>query len=60
MNQDNIFVIKDCMPHVMQEVICVKCCKRWLAIEPQELRLKDYECDVCGKGFVIKTGQELE
>lgn len=46
-------------PHVVQEVICVKCCTRWIAVAPKTLLLKNYECNNCGKGYVIKTGQEI-
>ena len=47
-------------PHNVAEVICVKCGKRWLAVWPSETWLKDLECENCGAGFVVKTGQDLD
>ena len=47
-------------PHITHEVICVKCCSQWIAVAPERLLLKNYECKNCGKGFVIKTGQALD
>jgi hypothetical protein len=55
-----IINIDDMRPHVVQEVICVQCCHRWIACAPTELLLKDYECGDCGFGYVIKTGQDLK
>lgn len=58
---NNVSYIEDYrkIPHVVQEVICVKCCTRWIAVAPTSLLLKEYECDRCGKGYIIKTGQEI-
>jgi len=47
-------------PHEVSEVICVRCCKRWISVRPKETLLKDIECPNCGKGAVIETGQPLE
>ena len=48
-------------PHKVSELICVKCCSRWIAARPQEVLLKDIECSVCGEcGGFIETGQDLE
>lgn len=48
------------LPHEVSEVICVKCGKRWLAVRPADVWLKDIECPNCGPGFVINTGQALD
>ena len=47
-------------PHKISEVICVKCCARWLSVRPVETLLKELECQKCGKGFVIETGEIME
>lgn len=52
--------IEEKMPHRVSEVICVKCGKRWLAVRPATVWLKDLECPNCGPGWVIETGQVLE
>lgn len=44
----------------ISEVICVKCAKRWIAVRPEETLLKDIECEHCGAGFVIETGQVID
>ena len=44
-------------PHRTLEVICVKCCKRWIAIAPIDTPLVKYECPKCGPGYVASTGQ---
>ena len=55
-----VIPIEEKMPHVVSEVICVKCGHRWISVRPQHTLLKDLECPNCGQGFVIETGQELE
>ena len=47
-------------PHTISEVICVKCGKRWVSVRPQGPLLKKLECENCGAGYVIETGQDLE
>ena len=47
-------------PHEVSEVICVKCGKRWISVRQVETLLKDIDCPNCGKGYVIKTGQDLD
>lgn len=47
-------------PHTISEVICVKCGKRWVSVRPQATLLKKLECENCGAGYVIETGQDLE
>ena len=47
-------------PHKVSEVMCVKCCKRWIAARPVTTLLKELECPQCGKqGFAIETGEEI-
>ena len=46
--------------HNVSEVICVKCFDRWICVRPVEVKLKDIECENCGKGYVIETGEEFE
>lgn len=57
---DGIIDIEDYKPHTVSEVICVKCGKRWLAVRPEHVWLKDLECSNCGAGYVIETGQVLD
>lgn len=46
--------------HVVQEVVCLKCLQRWVAVYPSGTWLKDIECPNCHEqGFVIATGQEI-
>lgn len=47
-------------PHKVSEVICVKCGKRWLSVRPVGTLLKWIECENCGQGYVIETGENLE
>lgn len=56
----NITPIEANLPHVVSEVICVKCGKRWIDVRPETVLLKDMECPNCGAGWVIETGQTLE
>lgn len=47
-------------PHAVSEVICVRCCKRWISVRPNETLLKQIKCPNCGKGAVVETGQPIE
>ena len=47
-------------PHSVSEVICVKCNRRWISVRPEKTLLKHIECENCGKGYVIETGQILD
>ena len=49
--------IAEYMPHMVAEVMCVRCLHRWWAVWMQGTALKDLECPNCGPGFVILTGQ---
>lgn len=57
---DNITDINENEPHCVSELICVRCGKRWIGVYPEKTWLKEIECENCGTGFVIKTGQDLE
>lgn len=47
-------------PHKVSEVICVNCCKQWIAVRPSNTKLKCLQCPDCKKqGYVIETGEEL-
>jgi hypothetical protein len=57
---NEIIDINQKKPHKCSEVICVKCCYRWVAARPEETLLKELECHHCGGiGFAIETGEEL-
>lgn len=47
-------------PHEVAELMCVKCFHRYIGVYPQKTYLKDLECEKCGRGFIVKTGQTLE
>lgn len=48
-------------PHIVSELICVKCSRRWIGVRPQETLLKNIECPDCKEcGGVIETGQDME
>ncbi len=44
-------------PHIVHEVVCLKCLHRYVAVAPQKLPLRLYDCETCGPGFIISTGQ---
>ena len=47
-------------PHVVSEVVCLKCLKRWISVRPEETLLKNLECPQCGEiGFAIETGEVI-
>ena len=51
--------IDDKTPHEVSEVICLKCLRRWIAVYPEDMLLKEIDCK-CGEvGYVIKTGQTI-
>lgn len=54
-----IIKIEDRLSHKTSEVICIKCYKRWIAVRPVSVLLKELECVNCGQGYVIETGEEL-
>lgn len=44
--------------HRISEVICINCGRRWIAVRPESVKLKDLGCS-CGNGNVIETGEIL-
>lgn len=43
--------------HDTTELICINCKKRWIAVYPSGVLLKNIECPSCNlQGFAIKTG----
>lgn len=48
-------------PHIVQEVVCLKCLHRVISVRPKGAFLKNLVCANCGEvGYVIATGQEIE
>ena len=46
---------------VTNQVICVRCCLRWIDVRPEGTLLKNLECPECGQaGGVIETGEEID
>ena len=43
----------------VSEVICIKCFKRWIAVRPEATKLRDLECENCGAGYVIESGERI-
>jgi len=54
-----IFYIENFIPHHPFEAMCVKCFSRWIAVVPDETILKTVECENCGPGYVVDTGQYI-
>lgn len=55
-----IIDINENKPHKVSEVICIGCCKRWIAVRPQGVLLKELECPQCHTiGRVIETGEDI-
>ena len=52
--------IEENLPHKISIVVCLKCYKRWVALRPEQTLLIDLECENCGKGYVIETGEIVE
>lgn len=55
-----IIDIESNQPHKTSEVICVKCFNRYWCVRPVGVWLRDLECQKCGPGFMIETGQEID
>ena len=56
---DKVIPIEVNQPHKVSEVICVKCGKRWISVRPKGTLLKHIVCPICGAGYVIETGEEM-
>ena len=53
---DNILEVP--VEQIVQEVICIRCKKRFIDVRPKKLWLKDCQCPKCKRtGFLIETGQ---
>lgn len=53
--------INEKQEHIITELICIRCCKRWISVRPATLLLSKMECPYCkAYGSVIMTGQELD
>ena len=51
----------DDTPHIVEEVMCVRCFHRWIGVFPKTTLLKELECPQChNQGYAIATGQILE
>jgi len=57
---DKVIDINRNEPHKVSEVICVKCYKRWIAVRPKEIKLKELFCPNCSAGYVIETGEIMD
>lgn len=55
----DIIRLEDYVVGKVSELICVNCGKRFIGWRPKGLKLKDIECEDCGVGFIIETGEEL-
>lgn len=56
----NAIPFEENLPHKFSEVICVKCLKRTVCVRPAGVLLKNLECETCGPGFIIETGEAME
>lgn len=57
----DIVDISEKQEHIVAELICIRCCKRWISVRPATLLLSKMECPYCkAYGGVIMTGQELD
>lgn len=54
----NIHNIEDYMKHRVDELICINCKKRWVAVWPAATLLMEIECPGCHMtGYTITTGE---
>lgn len=56
---ENVVSLDERTSYAVSEVICVRCCERWISVRPQKTLLKHIECPNCGAGYVIKTGETI-
>ncbi len=57
----NVVDMYEYKPHVVSEVVCLKCLHRWIAVRPETVWLKELECPNChAVGYTIMTGQEIQ
>lgn len=57
---NDIINIDDYIVGRMSELICVKCGQRFISWRPKGTRLKDIECENCGAGYIIETGEIID
>lgn len=59
-NKKKIIELDEYRPHIVSEVVCLKCLHRWIDVRPEGTPLKNLECGFCGKiGYVIETGEVM-
>lgn len=55
-----ISYIEEAYDHILSELICINCKKRFMDIRPLKTWLKDLQCPECGeKGYLIETGEVI-
>lgn len=47
------------MQYKVSIVVCLQCFRRWVAVRPTQTKLNTLECQQCGVGYVVETGEEL-
>lgn len=58
---NNIINIEENLPHKVSETICLRCFKRWIAVRPTSVLLKDMDCPYCKRtGLVIETREIIQ
>lgn len=55
-----IYDYNEALPHKVSMVICLKCYERWISCRPEITKLIDLECENCGPGYVIETGEIIK
>lgn len=57
----NVIYFDDNLPFTVSELICVKCGARFICARPDDLLLKNIECNSCDAiGFMIETGEDMD
>jgi len=49
--------IQEKREHCVSELMCIKCFHRYIGVFPLATQLKALECEKCGCGYIISTGQ---
>lgn len=61
MSKGKIVEFEKKLPHIVSELMCWHCGKRWISVRPQYTVLADCECPGCGQvGGIINTGQDYK
>jgi hypothetical protein len=58
--ENDIRDITDGFFYELDEIICVKCGRRWIAARPEGTLLKHLECPEGHVGFAILTGEDID